>query len=386
METIICDISALNYWRTPPLVQLLLAGDENVPELRGTINAEDALALRATVAEEPLCQALLQPNCSTRNLSTRAKRLKPVVPLLAANQVAPIDVLVSEHSACHASDTIAPHLWSHDLPLGACVNVSDEVSVATVAFALLQLAGRMSFTSLLMIASELCGSFAVFEPCRPVADALQKMARTGKIPTIGGWRPFVDGSGIVSTLWSRPPLVQPRDLHEMAVSSNSQRGRKRLLKVAEHVLPNAASPFEARTALLLGLPRHLGGEGYNGLTLNKKVELSSSARMLAQRECCYCDLYWDEGVDVECQSALVHENQSSFLSDSRRAAALQHMGIKTFPITYDQIKSERQFELLAQTIADLRGTERKPKTNRHEKIARDLRKQLFTSWPATGRP
>ena len=108
--------------------------------------------------------------------------------------------------------------------------------------------------------------------------------------------------------------------------------------------------------------------------------------MLAQRECCYCDyLYWDEGIDVECQSALVHESHASFLSDSRRTAALQHMGIKTLPITYDQIKSEKQFNALAQTVADLRGVEHKPKTAQHKQAARNLRKQLFINWPTMRR-
>lgn len=385
METIICDISALDYWRTPPLVQLLLAGDEDVPELRGAINAADVLALRAAIAEEPLCQAMLRPGPSTRNAGAKTKRLRPVIPLLATNQTAPVDILAREHRACHASDIVTPRLWSHDLPLRSCVDISHEVRVATPAFALLQLAGRLDLATLLLIASELCGSFAIFEPCRPIADALQKMTRAGRIPIIGGWEPFVDGSGAVSTLWSRPPLTTPRNLHDMAVSSNSQRGRKRLMQAAKHVFPDAASPFEARAALLFGLPRRLGGEGMNGLALNKKVELSAAARMLAQRECCYCDLYWDEGVDVECQSALVHESHASFLSDSRRTAALQHMGIKTLPITYDQIKSEKQFDALAQTVADLRGAKRKPKTAQHKQAARNLRKQLFIDWPTSRR-
>lgn len=385
METIICDITAFDYWRIPPLVRILLAGDTRDPALRGTIDEQDILALRSAVAEEPLCQALLKPNPSTRNLSATAKNLRPVAPLLAANQTTPIDVLVHEHRACHASSIVAPRLWSHDLPLGACADIYDEMRVVTPAFALLQLAGKLDLVPTLLLASELCGSFTVFNPCRPIADALQKMARCGSIPEVEGWHPFVDGNGNVSTLWSRPPLVTPRNLHEMAVNSNSKRGRKRLLSVATLVMADAASPFEVQAALLFGLPRHMGGEGLGGLQLNKKVELSSAARMLAQRECCYCDLYWDEGVDVECQSALVHENRLSFLSDSRRAAALQHMGIKTLPITYDQIRSEKQFDALAQTVASLRGIERKPKTDRHKSSARNLRKQLFVGWPATRR-
>ena len=210
METIICDISALDYWRTPPLVQLLLAGNEDVPELRGAVNAADVLALRAAIAEEPLCQAMLRPGPSTRNAGAKAKRLRPVIPLLATNQTAPVDILAREHRACHASDIVTPRLWSHDLPLGSCVDISDEVRVATPAFALLQLAGRLDLATLLLIASELCGSFAIFEPCRPIADALQKMARAGKIPAIGGWEPFVDGSGAVSTLCGRDRRLRRR--------------------------------------------------------------------------------------------------------------------------------------------------------------------------------
>lgn len=39
MDTIICDITAFDYWRIPPIVQLLLAGNETDPVLTSAANA-----------------------------------------------------------------------------------------------------------------------------------------------------------------------------------------------------------------------------------------------------------------------------------------------------------------------------------------------------------
>lgn len=54
METRICDISALRFWRTPPIVRQLAAGDEEM--LRGAMAPDDLISLRAELLETlPLC-------------------------------------------------------------------------------------------------------------------------------------------------------------------------------------------------------------------------------------------------------------------------------------------------------------------------------------------
>ena len=148
----------------------------------------------------------------------------------------------------------------------------------------------------------------------------------------------------------------------MTLDAAPKRGCERLRVAASLVKPDAASPFEARAGILLGLPRQHGGEGHAGLSFNKRINLSSKAKTLAHRSFCLCDLYWEEGLDVECQSTLVHNKANSFLSDSDRTTALRNMGIDVLPLTYDQLKSEARFAAFSETVANIRGKRLKPKT------------------------
>lgn len=76
----------------------------------------------------------------------------------------------------------------------------------------------------------------------------------------------------------------------------------------------AASPFEAKAGVILGFSCRRGGEEQGGFVHNQRIALTSEARALARRFSCYCDPYWSEGLDLKCQSRLVHDVGSSFLS------------------------------------------------------------------------
>ena len=380
METIICDISAFEYWRIPPVVHVLLNAGANSSDsaaLASTAMAEaSANTLRALSEEQsPWANSTLPSGTGKA-----ARRLREVAPLLIASNQQCVDILVRDRTGCHASSIVHPRVWSRNLPFGATVQIAESVHVATPAFALLQIAARASLAATIMLAAELCGSFAVYDPPPALLKTLQTMERNKQLPVVGGWRPFVDQYQVLAGLWSRPPLLSPGDLETIAETCESQRGRKRLQRAAQLVLPNAASPFEVQASMLLGLPRHLGGEGHNGLTLNKKIVLSADAQMLAQREHCYCDLYWEEGLDLECQSAMAHDREASFLSDSDRTAALRCMGIDVIPVTFSQVNYQERFDALSRTIASMRGRKLAPKTVAQRKRAIELRSEVLRPW------
>lgn len=380
METIICDITAFDYWRIPPIVQLLLSNDEVSPTIVKLFREESIHELRKSLANSPLCQTWLRPNPAIRNLSETARALMPAIPLLAANHDGPIDVLINDRARCHAPGITRPRFSACDMPFGSTIPISGEVQVASPAFALLQLAGRASLARTVMLATELCGSFAIYDAPQPIKSALQALARTQRFPKIGGWEPFIDSAGNLTDLWSRPALATPQDLFRLACETSPKRGCKNLRIAASLVTPDAASPFEARAGILLGLPPHYGGEGHAGLSFNKRIDLTGKARILAQRPYCLCDLYWEEGLDVECQSSVIHNEEGSFLSDSDRTAALRSIGIDVLPLTYDQLKNETRFAAFSETVANIRGTRLKPKTTRQAAAAKVLRSTLFTNW------
>ena len=137
--------------------------------------------------------------------------------------------------------------------------------------------------------------------------------------------------------------------------------------------------------MLLGFPRNLGGEGHGGFSFNKKISLTRDARFLAQRNNCYCDLYWESGLDVECQSSLVHQNEGSFLSDSDRTAALRRMGIDVLPITYGQLADASRFDALSRTISSMLGKPHPTKSDRQKQLSAKLRQEVLANWSSLHR-
>ena len=256
----------------------------------------------------------------------------------------------------------APALSANDMPFGSTTPIGENLQVANLPFTLLQLAARASLTRVIMLATEACGSFTIYQAPQPIKDALQTCVRNRRFPVVGGWEPFIDGNGCLTDLWTRPAPTTAQELSRMTLDAAPKRGCERLRVAASLVKPDAASPFEARAGILLGLPRQHGGEGHAGLSFNKRINLSSKAKTLAHRSFCLCDLYWEEGLDVECQSTLVHNKANSFLSDSDRTTALRNMGIDVLPLTYDQLKSEARFAAFSKTVANIRGKRLKPKT------------------------
>ena len=383
METVVCDITAFDYWRIPPLVHLLLAGEGDDVALRKITSSDQLQALRAeVVAGLPLCARYLGTNSHTRTMGRVAKQLLPIVPLLAAGHEDAVDVLAGRHCKCYESDLLRTHLWSRNLPVGSTLELYEDVRIISPELLMLCLAGRASLAHTVMMASELCGSFAVYDPPAPIRAFLQRILDSGKkIPVVQGWKPYIDASGKLGTLWSRPPLTSPGKLTSFAADSDLKKGASRLVRAASLVKEGAASPFEVQTAVLLGFPRRMGGYGIGGFVANGKVPLNVGGKALSLKSCCYCDLFWEEqGIDVECQSAMVHQNADSFLSDSERTTALKGMGIDVLPLTFDQLKDAGRFDCFVNVLANSLGLSLRPRTEAMMEAASRLRCEVLIDW------
>lgn len=355
MDTYVCDISALEYWKTPPLVSSILQGDDACAGM---------LRIKSREEYEQFCQEALLDcvpggdprllNAKHAHSSSHSRTILEWLPILA-NCRWPIRILARNRSELGRADVWKAVLWSGDIPPGSFVQVADELHIATPEFALLQVAKHETFGACIMQASELCGSYAEFNAPNTIARKLMQQSISGiKGTEFEGWRPYIASNGVAST-WQRPQLTDPRALNKMAKLADCRRGTRRLLDISGLVTPGAASPFESKAGLLLTLPNNMGGFGQAGMEHNKPVQLTASSRWLSGKHRCLCDLYWDEGVDIECQSALAHDNESSFLSDSERTAALLCEGITVLPLTYSVMASQTRFSEFAETLIKLRG-------------------------------
>ena len=327
-----------------------------------------------------LYKLFFSPSTKTRRLGATSQETRQVIPMLASNHTGPLDILASVRGQYHTSALLRPHLWTGDIPSGGRVHLADDIWMATPELILQQFAAHSSLTQLVMMGDELCGSFAVYNPPPLIRECLQRIHEKRGIPKLAGWEPLVDGKGNLTNLWSRPPLATSQTILRFAEMSDARRGRLHLQQAAALMREGAASPFEVRAGILLGFPRRLGGEGFEDFTFNHKVALSREGRLLAQRQFCMCDLFWEEGnLDLECQSAVVHQEERSFLSDTDRCAALSHMGINVLPITYAQLRDTQRFAALTKTIARFLGTQPRKKTDTQAQRAEELRREVMAA-------
>lgn len=358
MDTCICDISALRFWDTPPLVTAIMGSGPEDARALGFSSAEQMETVQRSVLEESRLYAICSKGGRRWNAaSDHSLNLREVAPLLAAGLEPPVHVLARTQSERYCSELITPALWTQEIPPGVFIQIVESVRVATPEFALMQLVKRLGLNKCLLIASGLCGTYAEYRAPRSLERCLAIAARKG------GWKPYLIGDKL-QVLWQREPLVTPDSIRRMATLASHARGAGKLRQVAELVFPGAASPFESKAGLILGLPESLGGYGHTGMIHNKQVLLQMGSQRLSEKRCCYCDLYWEEGVDVECQSRIAHDNEASFLSDAERAAALLNEGITVLPLTYAQLSDRSRLDEFAHVLSKLREIAPKSRNDR----------------------
>lgn len=379
MDTIICGISAIEYWRVPPVVGFLASCEEDDPLLRGVASPEELLAARLQVFESsPLGCKVISGGYAWNTAGEHARRIAEAAPHLAHALSLPIHILVSSSRQMHESSVVKPCLWSAPIPFGSLQQIGDGLWVQRPEFALLQLMGSSSFGNSALLVAEHLGAYSPYRVPRPYLPLIDRVARRGRRGFFDGWKPVKRKDGSFADLWSRGPLCTPDRLIEIAEVAETKRGTRRLKDLALHIPPGAASPFEAKAGIMLCLPRGLGGEGHEGMSFNARIDLNREARNLAKRHHCFADLFWeDAALDLECQSGLAHDNEEGYLSDADRASALMHMGVTVLPVTYGQLEDERSFDALSATVASLRGVALRRRGPHQEELAARLREDLF---------
>ena len=388
MESILCDISALLFWRVPPIVRLLALGAAGEEPLCHLVDPGYLDRLRRDLVEGTNLADLLSGPASWRaHLGAGAEPLLSVAPLLATFAEAPVDVLVAEPADRRPSFIARPRVWTGTLPDEGLFRPAPGLAVVSPALALQQVAARASLERTVALASELCGTFSVYRPPQPLTNLLQRLLDVGRLLPYGGWSAAADNNGQLTGLWTRPPLTTPAELKRQAVESGTSRGRARLEQAAELVRPGAASPLEAQAGMLLGLSRRRGGEGLGAFEHNRRVALALAAARIAGRRTCFCDLFYREatnpelaGIDVECQSSAHHFGLKSSASDANRATALQLMGIEVVQLTYAQLADPARFKIFSAFLSELLGLPYREKTEAQLAAQARLRAEILTDW------
>ncbi|WP_143761770.1 hypothetical protein [Collinsella phocaeensis] len=348
MEKILCDISALRYYRTPPryLYALPEICDFDTPYGRSKLH-EDLVA--SSILGIPI-----------HALSLGGERL--------------------------TSTLVHQHFRTKRIPPDGIVDTPFGVSVTSPLFTLLMLAGKLDPIELALLIYEFAGTFTSSAMDPRLAREIECSVSKDQLNGLDEWQVVDTGSKERNDLWSRPPLMALDNIMEFLELDTSARGARRLRRAMRYVTGCVASPFEAKASILLGAPRKLGGEGLSGLQNNLPIALDNDARRICGKHTVYGDIVWEKtrehpAVILECQGAIVHDSIASAQADDDRALALEQMGYQVVRITYKQIADEARFQLLAKHLADLLHITKRPPSFQTAQRQALMRERLFGPWP-----
>lgn len=348
MEKILCDISALRYYRTPPRYLYAL------PEICDFDTPYGRLKLR----EDLVASGIL--GIPIHTLSLGGERL--------------------------TSTLVRQHFRTKRIPPDGIVDTPFGVSVTSPLFTLLMLAGKLDPIELALLIYEFAGTFTSSAMNPRLAREIECSISKDQLNGLDEWQVVGTGPKGRNDLWSRPPLMALDDIREFLELDTSARGARRLRRAMRYVTGCVASPFEAKASMLLGTPRKLGGEGLGGLQNNLPIILDENAQRICGKKLLFGDIVWGAtrehpAVILECQGAIVHDSTVSAQADDDRALALEHMGYQVVRITYRQIADEMCFRLLAKHLAELLHVARRPPSPQTAERHTLMREKLFGPWP-----
>ena len=259
----------------------------------------------------------------------------------------PLHVLVTgrEKRIWDKDAILRSHLWSGRILRNSFYLLAPDLYIVSPTMLLLQLVRDLSPLRLTQLLFEACGAYATSLLSSP---AISQCA----------------------------PVVSLHALSQFAKGATESRGGPALLRALDWVVAPSASPTEAVSAMLLCLPRTIGGYGlplphanhpigvsFDGSSLYGGFRNGFSRKVLNGKVCnrrrgggggkvVYADLFWPEAnLDLEYDGRLGHVGQDRVSKDYTRTNALESAGVKVLLISWAQLKSFDQFDQVARRIA-----------------------------------
>lgn len=385
-------MSALSYYRTP--VQVVQAAMDPVALLDGTPKGEEMYRLLSVA----------HPN---ENDETRIVRERALSDLMGVSL--PIDVCTGRGCSLRPNAVIRPHRLPRHQDVDELVSLGGGAYVPSIPQLFLELSRGRSVIELSLLMMEACGLFTVFhetpqaktvlrvlkseesekglrqENERPFCNAYydesgKRLSFLNEHGEQRPWRQTVTSGGVQSDMWSRPPLTTSEEL----ISFYSNRlewgvpGARKALAAAQLVLDGAASPLEAKFALMQFAPASLGGDNWPRPWLNRRVNFIPELQELAGRAWCSCDEVWpDAKVDIEVNGESFHADERGFQLESGRRAALEAMGYRVLEVTSTQMANFDSLEVLAFSFSDVLGFHGAPRDARFCTRRRKLHEEVM---------
>lgn len=255
----------------------------------------------------------------------------------------PYHLVFGSQAQTHARPDIVRHVYSGDLPRNAFIRAKGDVLIASPEFLFVQLASQkdLSDVELVQIGYELCGTY-ILDP--------------------------------VETMWAEPirnatPMTNVRKIKGMLGKLGGRWGARRAERLLSQVREGSNSPMETILALLLCLPRRLGGLGLGPVVMNKRVSTSTGER--------WVDLFFPEhGVGVEYKGRESHSIEKVG-RDDRRQNKLVGSGVSVLNVWYEDLVDPLLFRQLQNDIAHAMGVRLRIRSEGFERRQSLLRAEVL---------
>ena len=377
MDMVICDVSAWQYWRTPPVVR-------------------DADLLPGELTGERLAQAaeLLGISPATLAGRTNARDADRAVCTRLYGDLqgveAPVHVMVPAGSSMHHSSLVVPHLLPEWLGPEQVVSLGNGLAVLSPEVTLLYGTRRRGAVAVAKMMFEACGLYALFHPTPRARLTIGHLAENGTFeqlvrdaaPIYGysdeqgrplgaygplgepfEWIPYVEDDGTPDDMWKRPPLTSVARLHEAAAAIGERRGMADGLRALKMTSNGSASPAETMANLLLCSGTWCGGESWGKPDLNRQIDYTDVAKRLSHRQFAIGDAVWaDRRCVLEVASLTHHGEDYRRLADARRRAALESMGYTVGELMPEQLADLSLLDASLPSLAERFGFELQART------------------------
>ena len=238
---------------------------------------------------------------------------------------------------------VRSHRYRRTLPPGSLLRLSEHLAIASPELTLAQVSSRYSMGQLIMAACEMCGTYLP--------------TRSDSLPP------------------ERAPLTTTTQI--IGLLEKMGYGREaRAMQAARVAFNSAASPMEAKLALLLSLPQTMGGFGLPRPVLNAPIPLGPAAYRIYPCTPCRMDLHWAAAnLDVEYDGRESHSEDRRD-SDSARIVALTMEKVDVMVLRRQQVYDAKALASIAEVIAAKLGCRLRFSTRDFWQLHRRLREEL----------
>ncbi|MGN0286647.1 MAG: hypothetical protein ACI4B6_03180 [Atopobiaceae bacterium] len=233
-----------------------------------------------------------------------------------------IDVVVSKRSERRQSRQVHAHAWSAGISNDQVIKLRDHLYVCSPESVFLQMADCLPLLDLVRLGHQMCGRYSL-------ADGAGGFVKHPAITTIAQLETYLAGI------------------------PKGTRGIKKARRALRLMHNNSWSPMETVTAMLLSMPRRMGGFGLPSPRLNHRIELDRNSSQVGGQENIYVDLLWpDAKFGIEYNGEAYHRNTSR---DLRRELTLRKAQLNVVTLGIQQVRDQVQFREVVSQAAEHLG-------------------------------